>query len=75
MADLSTLKPSLSNLDDKTGLDLIIAIRKSRRTSKPPATKAQRSRRQEKKTMVDLVEGLSPEQIEKLINLLEGNNA
>jgi len=72
MAQLSDLKPSLSDLPIEQRWELHTAIRKSRFTPKAQPSKAAGKRKAERIDMRGRLDKMSPEEAKRLIALLKG---
>ena len=70
MARLSDIKPSYSELTTSDRLHIISTIRESRLKPKAQATKAATKRKEERKDIFSLINNMSPEQAQKLIDKL-----
>jgi len=71
---LEDLKRSITNMDRDQAIEIIEKWRRSREIYKAPKNKAQKKRRQNKKTIINLVQSLSENEIKELLNILEDDD-
>jgi len=71
---LENLKRSITNMDRSQAIEIIEKWRRSREIYKAPRNKAQKKRRQNKKTIINLVQSLSENEIKELLNILEDDD-
>ena len=71
MAQLHNIKPSITSMSIDDALPIHLAIRQSRHTPKKPQTKAKAKRIVEKKSVVNLLDKLSPAEMDAILNRLK----
>lgn len=72
MANIESIRPSISTLPREEVLGIVMQIRRSRRERKPTQNKAKAKRIAKSKNILNMIDSMTPDQAAALIKKLEG---